>query len=90
MLELTDKDREDMGYIDVNMLPDGSQAAVMKFMFDWAIVSEFDDWGCYKDRWCFHSFQDAKMALDNWDGQGEPEGWYRHPASNRYNDTTKH
>lgn len=37
------------------------------------------------DVWCYqapHSDEAWRMAL-GWDGQGEPEGWYRHPQTGR-------
>ena len=35
----------------------------------------------FEDRWCYHSYDAAKAALDAWDGEGKPTGWHRDPAS---------
>jgi len=33
--------------------------------------------------WQYQSRDAALVALAAWDGEGEPEGWYRHPATGR-------
>lgn len=37
------------------------------------------------DVWCFQADQSdaAWRAALGWDGEGEPEGWYRHPGTGR-------
>lgn len=71
------------GYRDLKTFADGSQAAIWDGLaFTCAIVYEFSYSG-YEDRWCYHSYVDAKRALDEWDGKGEPKGWHRHPATGR-------
>lgn len=38
----------------------------------------------YEDAYCYHSFAEAKEEALEWNGgEGEPQGWYRHPASGR-------
>lgn len=39
----------------------------------------------YDDVWCYqaHQADAAWRAALGWDGEGEPEGWYRHPQSGR-------
>jgi hypothetical protein len=39
----------------------------------------------FDDVWCFQAPQtdEAWRAALGWDGQGEPEGWYRHPHTGR-------
>lgn len=41
--------------------------------------------GFYTDTWIYDCEQadDGWRAALGWDGQGEPEGWYRHPQSGR-------
>lgn len=41
--------------------------------------------GC-EDIWHYlpGNLRAAWIAALGWDGQGEPEGWYRHPATGRY------
>lgn len=33
--------------------------------------------------WCYHTRAGAEAALAAWDGTGEPDGWHRHPMSDR-------
>jgi hypothetical protein len=59
-------------------------ACLVKFLFTWAIlVTRIGDQAGYEDRWCYSSYGKAKMALELWDGTGEPVGWHRHPPSGR-------
>jgi hypothetical protein len=37
----------------------------------------------YDDGWCYESYDVALAAAEDWDGRGEPEGWFRHPTSGR-------
>ena len=39
----------------------------------------------FDDGWCYQAPQTelAWRAALGWDGEGEPEGWYRHPDSGR-------
>jgi len=38
------------------------------------------------DVWCFQDDAAAWRAVLGWDGEGEPEGWYRHPGTRRRRD----
>lgn len=37
----------------------------------------------YEDEFCFHVSQLAWLAFFTWDGESEPIGWAKHPASGR-------
>lgn len=72
------------GYGPIRWLPEDRWAATHRFMFTEAIIV-----GCletvlygYDDRWCFEPGS-AAAALEAWSGEGEPEGWHRHPDSGR-------
>lgn len=59
-------------------------AAVLPMAFTHSIITArmFD--GCtYDRRWCYHTREQAKAALDAWDGTGEPTGWHRDPVTGR-------
>jgi hypothetical protein len=74
------------GFRDVSVTPlaPGRWAAIQPKMFTHAIViGDIGDYDCIGDGWCYHDYATAKAALDAWDGQGEPVGWFRHPASGR-------
>ena len=78
------------GYVDPKPLDDGRYAALFQFMFTWAIVTgRIGDRNCYEDRWCYHDEDVARVALDAWDGTGEPEGWHRHPMTGRRRESGK-
>lgn len=64
---------------------DGRVAAIWNMIYTVSIVLMNEEtilFG-YEDRWCYHTAEAAKAALDAWDGTGEPNGWHRHPASGR-------
>ena len=66
-------------------LGDGVYAAVKPLMFHWTmIVGEIGDQCTIADRFCYdeHPLK-AVAALAAWDGNGDPEGWQRHPATGR-------
>lgn len=75
---------KDSGYLAPKRLPGGRYAAVMPLMFTAAIVvGEVGNERWYDDRWCYDSVVAAVLALEVWDGTGDPVGWHRHPRSGR-------
>jgi hypothetical protein len=71
------------GYRNLRPLPGGRWAGIMQFMFtDAIIVGRMGNFETYDDRWCYERGK-ADVALEGWDGTGEPEGWHRHPDSGR-------
>jgi hypothetical protein len=70
------------GYSDYKEFPNGNNACIQRLMFTHAILSELTTM-YHGDRWCYHNYEDAKAALDAWNGEGEPTGWHRHPTSGR-------
>lgn len=78
---------EDCGYQAPRPLGDGRYACVMPLMFTAAIiVGRIGSQATYDDRWCYHSIEEARKALEAWDGIGEPEGWHRQPGTGRRRD----
>lgn len=72
------------GYRFIRDLGDGRYACLKQFLFTTAIITgRWGDQGMYEDRWCYHDAVLALAALERWDGQGEPTGWHRHPATGR-------
>lgn len=73
------------GYTHIRELPDGRWAAIMPLIFTTAIVT--GTWAGavygYDDRWCYRTPDMARVALEAWNGQGEPIGWHRHPDTGR-------
>jgi hypothetical protein len=73
---------EENDYLDYTEFPNGDNAAIMKLMFTFAILHNISYYS-YDDRWCYQSYEEAKKALINWNGEGEPDGWHRHPSTGR-------
>lgn len=72
------------GYGPPKVFDDGRWAAVQRRMYNATlIVAEIGDKTSYLDHWCYDSPLAAAAALQVWDGQGEPIGWFRHAASGR-------
>lgn len=78
---------ESCGYLDVVEKGDAGLCAIQPLMFTYAVLAELNMTG-YGNRWCYHTYKDAKAALDAWDGADgtEPSGWHRHPKSGRRRD----
>jgi hypothetical protein len=72
------------GYQSAKPIGNGRYACVMPLAFTAAIITgRMGERDFYDDRWCYHTMEAAKAALDAWDGVGEPAGWHRHPATGR-------
>lgn len=72
----------DNGYTDLRVFPNGRDACIWRLAYTFAILTGIT-WSSYEDRWCYSSYEKAKAALDAWDGEGEPQGWHRHPSTGR-------
>lgn len=95
MIQINDRERLDAeqgqaaceanGYTDYTRFTSGRDACITRLGFNHAILSDLTYWG-YGDRWCFASYDKARRALTEWaaaDGEGEPNGWHRHPDTGR-------
>ena len=69
-------------YTDMRALPDGRIIGVHRLLFHWTLHIDIDAYG-YGDRYCFATYRLAKEAFDHWQGEGDPEGWHRHPMTGR-------
>jgi hypothetical protein len=75
---------KELGYQEPRPLGDGRYACLFQFMFTWGIiVGRIGDEHSYDDRWCYHHREAAARALADWSGEGEPQGWHRHPSTGR-------
>lgn len=71
-------------YRDVRLLRAGKYVAIYPLLLTHAIIiGTIGDFLSYDDRWCYHDYESAKNALDKWNGDGEPQGWHRHPSTGR-------
>jgi len=69
-------------YRDAQSKGEAGIVAIAPFLFTHAIISGVCRSG-HEDRWCYHTYEKAKAALDAWDGTGEPREWHRHPSTDR-------
>jgi hypothetical protein len=81
--EPNDDDLLRLGYErPFRVLPDGRIAAVMPInQFTDALVIGLHPWG--HDDAFYYSHGEAAKMLAAWDGEAEPQGWTRHPQSDR-------
>ena len=73
------------GYGHYVAFPNGRDACLAGYMFTVAIIADLNEYG-HGDRWCYETFDKALAALLEWTergGEGEPEGWHRHPSTGR-------
>lgn len=73
-------------YLWAGRLPDGRLLVLMP----WSVCGyqlAIGERGClfHDDTWYYRATEEdaAWRAVLGWDGDGEPEGWYRHPHSGR-------
>lgn len=75
-------DEDKAAYTDIRELPDGRLIATHRLISHWTLLIDLNQTG-YEDRYCFKTYELVKAAFDNWQGEGDPEGWHRHPYSGR-------
>lgn len=69
---------------EIKDIGDGFYAASKPLLFHWTLImGEIGNKFSFLDRWCYETQEQAEAALARWDGEGEPDGWHRHPASGR-------
>ena len=71
------------GAVAERILPDGRELVVYRQMFTHKLMIGWPGlpWG--DDVWCYATRSAALAAMAEWDGEGEPAGWTRHPATGR-------
>lgn len=69
-------------YLHKRELPDGRVLYLEPMLWgNLSLCLAPDRWNL--ERWCFHDHDAAWRAVLGWNGVGDPEGWYRHPATGR-------
>jgi hypothetical protein len=73
-------------YLSVRLLPTGRAVFLRPWSYG-GLVLNIGSLGVswFDDEWNFQAEQHraAWRAALGWNGEGDPEGWYRHPASGR-------
>lgn len=73
---------DENGYFERRRAQNGREIGIMPFIYTWAIIADITELG-YGDRWCYKDLCSARHAFNEWDGEGEPKGWHRHPVTGR-------
>jgi len=71
---LTDELKEYLineGYVDLREVPGRGICGVKRFLFTYGLIYGMDSMG-YKGRWCYDSGVKAVLALQLWNGEGDP------------------
>lgn len=67
------------GYGPFKVMPDGSLAALNKFIFTTGLLTGVEWHNAYVRRWCYEGRAEAFLALSLFDGQGDPHGpWLKY------------
>lgn len=68
------------------VLADGRILEVWRYIFNHRLtIADPQHGGMYfADQWCYHDLPTAERAFNEWDGDGEPAGWMKHPTTGRY------
>ncbi len=82
---MTDDELEELGFVAIRRMPDGTINGVQLMLFTAALTVGIDPIG-YKTRYCYESPIDAIGDLMNWDGTGDPIGpWIKQKPEDRLN-----
>lgn len=71
------------GWAGWRLLPHGRLSAVVPMLFTFRLIIGSVGADGYDDCWCYHDLAAAIGAMGAWDGEGDPQGWHRHPPSGR-------
>lgn len=72
------------GYTDIVDLPNRGFCGIFRFIFTVGLCYGLNEYA-YKGRYCFESMADAREALRDWDGEGDPPGnWIKHKGKVEY------
>ena len=65
-------------------MPGGMEVCVYPRAFNSILTyGRADDDFSYSTHWCYETPGQAVAAAEEWDGTGEPEGWFRHADTGR-------
>jgi len=70
---MNEKQAEELGYFSVRRLPTGELAGLQQMLFTVGLFVGLDETG-YRSRFCYPSQRSAQIAINYWDGEGDPPG----------------
>lgn len=69
---------ESQDYHFLREIPGRGWCGIQVMLFTWGLFYGMDEYG-RKGRYCFNCLTEAKAALREWDGTGDPPGdWLKH------------
>ena len=69
---------KDQGYYNLREVPGRGICGLHRFIFTVGLIYGLDKYG-YKGRWCYAGNLEARKALEEWDGVGDPPGaWIKY------------
>ena len=71
--------------ISYRVHPNGRISGVGRLVFHYTIWVDLTPWG-YGERYCYQTLEGALRAQAQWSGEGDPDGWHKHPDSGRRRD----
>lgn len=80
-----DDDEADPFLLIRRVLEDGRVVRLHKMFGDNTRItlSKDEDSQCFEQMYCYHDKVKAVVQAVKWDGNGDPEGWYRHINTGR-------
>lgn len=75
MSELTHDQVSSLGYAFARQLPTGEWIALQRMAYTVGLFVGLDDVG-YRTRFCYPDWPQALIALNQWDGRGDPPGYW--------------
>lgn len=67
------------GYFEYQIIEGRGLCALSRQIYTVGLLYGIDEQENYKGRYCFHSLAEAKEAIREWDGAGDPPGnWIKH------------
>lgn len=69
---------EKEGYFNIREIPTRGICGLSQFSFTCGLVIQMDE-ESYQGRYCYATLSEAKEAIENWNGEGDPPGnWIKY------------
>lgn len=66
------------GYAEVQEIEGHGICGINRFIYTTGLVMRLDSVG-YTGRYCYHTYAEARAAINMWDGRGDPPGeWIKY------------
>ena len=89
MIQITVSEANDLGYTPARILPNGKYAWIMRMLYTFGLYVSLDEEGT-STRYCYHTWEEAELALKTWDGENDPPGnWIKQKPEGRNNPNYK-